>query len=185
MENERYYQMLRQFLAASGLTVVQFAEKANIIPEILKESFDTTSKLMIGNFISVAIGCQKAIGEQNDARKKTELQRLYTRYFAEYLEECPNEFLSISNPHFIRRIEEMAALAGEEVSAKVRHLLHPEEEKLAAAKPNAALSLEEKDAFHTKLNELLALLNKDGQREILKRIEELTYVPAYQNREKS
>lgn len=187
MEHEKYYLVLKEFLAVSGLTVVQLAEKANMIPEMLKESFDTKSKLIIGNFTAVALGCRKVIEEQNDRSKREELQRLYTRYFEEYLVVCPHDFSSIPNPHFIRRIEEMAALAGETVHTRVRQLLYPEktiptEVKQPVQPKQWAKAGEE---FSTKLNALLSRLNEEGQREVLKRVEELTYVPAYQNEKKN
>ncbi|MGN1014581.1 MAG: hypothetical protein ACI4PM_04400 [Butyricicoccus sp.] len=181
MQNKKYYRELKEFLVVSRLTVPQFAERANIDPEILKEMFHTESKLIIGNFISIAMGCRKVMEEQSDASTKAELQTLYTRYFEEYLLAWPNDFLSIPNPHFIRRIEQMAELAGETVHTKVQRLLHPERTEPEKPKqPARELPIsEESGDFRTKLNALLDRLNENGQREVLKRVEELTYVPAY------
>jgi hypothetical protein len=182
MENE-YYMALNDFIAVSGLTTGEFAEKANIYEEILKECITTKSKPIIGNFISTALGCRKVIDEQPDESRKAALQNGYTRLFEEYLTAWPKDFQSIPNPHFIRRIESMAELAGKNIHMRVQELLHPGEEKPAvhAAAPTPAAPVEEGN-LSDKLQALLARLNETGQQELLKRAEELTYVPAYQNK---
>lgn len=175
MENKAYYLALDEFIKAAGMTQSEFADYARMHPEILKECFDTQSKLIIGTFLSVAVGCTKVMEEIGDDSKRDKLQRLYARYFDAYLTEWADEFLSVSNPHFLRRVEEMAKAAGDAVYTRIRRLYHPDE---------VVETAEEMD-FRAHLDALLARLNETGQREVLRRVEEMTYVPAYQNAQNS
>ena len=171
MENEAYYSALKEFITASGMSVSDFADYARMHPEILKECFDTESKMIIGTFLSIALGCTKIIEETAEESRRSEMQKRYTRFFDAYLTEWPNEFLSVSNPHFHRRVEEMAKAAGEAVYVKIRGMYHPDE----------LVETAEETGILSRLEALLSHLNEDGQREALRRIEEMTYVPAYQN----
>lgn len=175
MENKAYYLALDEFIKAAGMPQSEFADYARMHPEVLKECFDTQSKLIIGTFLSVAVGCTKVMEETEDGSKRDKLQQLYTRYFDAYLTEWPDEFLSVPNPHFHRRVEEMAKAAGDAVYTRIRCLYHPDE----------AAETEEETDLHSRMDALLARLNETGQREALRRIEEMTYVPAYQNAQNS
>ena len=171
MENKAYYLALNEFIKTAGMTQAEFADYARMHPEILKECFNTQSKLIIGTFLSIAMGCVKVIEETADESRRSGLQKRYTRFFDAYLTEWPNEFLSVANPHFYRKVEEMAAAAGDAVSAKVRRLYHPDE-----AEENKPA---EKD-IRAELDKLLTRLNEKGQREALRRIQEMAYIPDYQ-----
>lgn len=171
MENEAYYSALKEFITASGMSVSDFADYARMHPEILKECFDTESKMIIGTFLSIALGCTKVMEETEDPAKRDELKQLYARYYDAYLTEWPNEFLSVANPHFYRKVEEMAAAAGDAVSAKVRRLYHPDE-----AEENKPAE----EDIRAELDKLLTRLNEKGQREALRRIQEMAYIPDYQ-----
>ena len=127
MENKAYYLALNEFIKTAGMTQAEFADYARMHPEILKECFNTQSKLIIGTFLSIAMGCVKVIEETADESRRSGLQKRYTRFFDAYLSEWPNEFLSVSNPHFHRRVEEMAKAAGEAVYVKIRGMYHPDE----------------------------------------------------------
>ena len=65
----------------------------------------------------------------------------------------------------------MAKAAGEAVYVKIRGMYHPDE----------LVETAEETGILSRLEALLSHLNEDGQREALRRIEEMTYVPAYQN----
>ena len=171
MENKAYYLALNEFIKTAGMTQAEFADYARMHPEILKECFNTQSKLIIGTFLSIAMGCVKVIEETADESRRSGLQKRYTRFFDAYLSEWPNEFLSVSNPHFHRRVEEMAKAAGEAVYVKIRGMYHPDE----------LVETAEETGILSRLEALLSHLNEDGQREALRRIEEMTYVPSYQN----
>lgn len=171
MENKAYYQALSEFIEAAGMTRPEFADYARMHPEVLKECFDTQSKLIIGTFLSIAVGCTKIMEETAEESRRSELQKRYTRFFDAYLTEWPDEFLSVANPHFRRRVEEMAKAAGETVYVKIRGMYHPDE----------LVETAEETGMLSRVEALLSRLNEDGQREALRRIEEMTYVPAYQN----
>ena len=47
--------------------------------------------------------------------------------------------------------------------------------------PDELVETAEETGILSRLEALLSHLNEDGQREALRRIEEMTYVPAYQN----
>lgn len=172
MENKAYYQALSEFIEAAGMTRPEFADYARMHPEVLKECFDTQSKLIIGTFLSIAVGCTKIMEETAEESRRSELQKRYTRFFDAYLTEWPDEFLSVANPHFRRRVEEMAKAAGETVYVKIRGMYHPDE----------LVETAEETGMLSRVEALLSRLNEDGQREALRRIEEMTYVPAYQNK---
>ena len=175
MENKAYYQALSEFIRTAGMTQPEFADYARMHPEILKECFNTQSKLIIGTFLSIALGCTKIIEETAEESRRSEMQKRYTRFFDAYLTEWPNEFLSVANPHFRRRVEEMAKAAGEAVYVKIRGMYHPDE-LVETAEETA-----EETGILSRVEAILSRLNEDGQREALRRIEEMTYVPAYQN----
>ena len=61
MENKAYYLALNEFIKTAGMTQAEFADYARMHPEILKECFNTQSKLIIGTFLSIAMGCVKVI----------------------------------------------------------------------------------------------------------------------------
>ena len=63
MENKAYSQALSEFIRTAGMTQPEFADYARMHPEILKECFNTQSKLIIGTFLSIAVGCTKIIEE--------------------------------------------------------------------------------------------------------------------------
>lgn len=172
MENKAYYLALNEFIKTAGMTQAEFADYARMHPEVLKECFDTQSKLIIGTFLSIAVGCTKIMEETAEESRRSELQKRYTRFFDAYLTEWPDEFLSVANPHFRRRVEEMAKAAGESVSVKIRGMYHPDE----------LVETAEETGMLSRVEALLSRLNEDGQREALRRIEEMTYVPAYQNK---
>lgn len=175
MENKAYYLALNEFIKAAEMTQSEFADYARMHPEVLKECFDTQSKLIIGTFLSVAVGCTNVMEDTGDGNKRDKLQQLYMRYFDAYLTEWPDEFLSVPNPHFRRRVEEMAKVAGDAVYTRIRRLYHPDE---------VAETVENTD-LRSRLDALLTRLNETGQHEALRRIEEMTYVPAYQNAQNS
>lgn len=167
---EKYYNTLQSFLNESGVTVLDFSDRIRMFSEMFKELLSTRSKMTIGTFMSVLVGCKGIIDEKSGDETKKELHILYTQLFEEYLAENEEAFLSVTNPHFCRKIEDMADFASTDIYNRIHHLYHPNE--------TVSSSFTAEDPMEA-LRSILLTLNQEGCRELIKRARELTYVPCY------
>lgn len=185
--SEQYYDTLQTFLTESGTSALDFADRIRMFSEMFKELLNTRSKMTIGTFTSVIVGFKAIVDEEENFAEKKQLQKLFSQFYSEYLAECSESFHSATNPHFQKRIEEMAKFAGPEQYAKVHQLYHPNDpiQEEAPAKEEAPVM--EKTPIPASVSgdplkalaSVLASLNEDGIYEVLKRARELTYVPEY------
>ena len=123
-KNSYYYQLLKEFQTAANLSHDELADAVRIDPLILKDQFDTLSKLL--QIIDSLSGAEEAAPDsgQDAPGSEDELRSLYLRLFEEYLHICPDQFDKSFNPYFTKSIANLAEKTGsEDLHRQVRELL--------------------------------------------------------------
>lgn len=174
--SENYYDTLQSFLTESGVSVLDFSDRIRMFSEMFKELLNTRSKMTIGTFMSVMVGCKGIVERQKDEDHREKLRVLQAKLFGEYLDENKESLLSVANPHFAEKIEEMAAYADSALFKRVHALYHPNE-----FSDETLIESNIKDPL-TALSSILSSLNEEGCRELVKRAKELIFVPEYQKK---